>query len=508
VGSANNKRVLLVILDGFGHTDKKEHNAIHIAHPKHWEEWLKKYPHSLIQTSGFAVGLPEGIMGNSEVGHLSIGSGRVIKQEFTRISDFSKNKGFETLPDVNRVLQSQVGRLHLIGLLSDGGVHSDLDHMFGLIDATIRAKVKRDVCIHVITDGRDTPPKSAAMYIQKLEKKIAGHNNIRICTVVGRYYAMDRDKRWDRVELAYKYLTASQAPCFTTGSEAIADAYANNETDEFVKPRQVCKVGRILPEDQVIFYNFRADRAREISEAFALPGFKDFPTPVKVKPENWLCFTQYKKEYPFPILFEKENHVNLLGELVSRAGGKQLRIAETEKYAHVTYFFNGGEEKKSDGENWVMIPSPKDVATYDLKPAMSAREVTEKLLTEMDQDYKLMVVNYANGDMVGHTGIEPAAVKAVEVLDECLAKVVAKALSKNMDVLITADHGNCEEMVNPTTGEPFTQHTTNPVPLVWIGPSAQNKKLKDGILADIAPTILGLLEIPKSKEMTGQNLIS
>lgn len=507
MSDSSNKRVLLVILDGFGHTDKKEHNAIYLAHPKNWEGFLKKYPHSLIETSGRAVGLPEGIMGNSEVGHLNIGAGRVIKQEFTRISDFSKEKGFETLPDVKRVMNAKEGCLHFIGLLSDGGVHSDIDHLFGLIDAAVREKVTRNVCIHVITDGRDTPPKSGAGYIKKLEAKIKGLDNIRIATVIGRYWAMDRDKNWDRLQKTYTYLTQSQAPCFTNAADAIEDAYAKGETDEFVQPRQVSKIGRIKKGDQVIFFNFRADRAREISEVFALPGFKEFKTDVKIDPKNWVCFTQYQKDYPFPILFEKEYYANLLAGVVSENKLKQLRVAETEKYAHVTYFFNGGEEKPFPAEDRVLIPSPKEVATYDLKPEMSAFAVKDKVLEGLNADYGFIVVNFANGDMVGHTGIEPAAIKAVEALDKCLGEIVNLALQKNIDVLITADHGNCEEMINPTTGEPFTQHTTNPVPLVWISKSSEGKKIKDGALADIAPTVLKLLNLAQPKEMTGHSLI-
>lgn len=501
------KRVLLVILDGFGYTSKKEHNAIHLAQPKNWLSLLEKYPHSLLETSGRAVGLPEGIMGNSEVGHLNIGSGRIIKQEFTRISDFSREKGFETLAPIKKVFQQKVGAIHLIGLLSDGGVHSDIDHLFGLIDAAVRSNVKRNIFIHVITDGRDTPPQSGQGYIQKLEDKIKGHANIKIATVLGRYFAMDRDKRWERVEKAYHFMTESHGPCYISASEAIKEAYKKGETDEFVEPRQICKTGRISSQDQVIFYNFRADRAREISEAFALPEFKEFKTTIKIKPENWVCFTQYKKEYPFPILFEKEYYTNLLGELISKKGLKQLRVSETEKYAHVTYFFNGGEEKQYDGEDRVLIPSPKEVATYDLKPEMSAFEVKDKVLEGLDKDYALIVVNFANGDMVGHTGVEAAAIKAVQALDRCLGEIVNKAVQKEVTVFITADHGNCEEMVNQKTGEPFTQHSTNPVYMVWIDKASPGKKIKNGILADIAPTILDVMKIEKPVEMTGQTLI-
>lgn len=503
----SNRKICLIILDGFGHTEKTEHNAIHLAKPKCWKSFLDKYPHSLLETSGEAVGLPSGIMGNSEVGHLSIGSGRVIEQELTRISNFSKKAGFESLPDVKRVMTNPDGALHFMGLLSDGGVHSDLDHLFGLVDAAVRMKVTKPVNIHVITDGRDTPPQSAAEYIRKIEDKIAGLGNFRIATVVGRFFAMDRDKRWDRVEKAYQYMTQSKGPCFVSASAAIADAYAKGQTDEFVEPRQICKVGRISADDQMIFFNFRADRAREISEAFALPEFKEFPALTKIKPENWICFTQYQKDYPFPILFKKESHTGLLGEVIAAQNWKQLRVAETEKYAHVTYFFNGGEEKAFAGEERKLVQSPKDVATYDLKPEMSAFEVRDHVLDGMDRDYKMIVVNFANGDMVGHTGNEAAAIRAVEALDKCLCPIVEKGLALGWDILISADHGNCEEMRNPETDEPFTQHTTNPVPLVWIGAEAPKYQLKNGILADIAPTMLGLWGIDQPKQMSGCSLI-
>lgn len=500
------KKICLIILDGFGHTEKTEHNAIHLAKPKCWEGFLSQYPHSLLETSGRSVGLPEGIMGNSEVGHLSIGSGRIIEQEFTRISNFSKTNGFETLPDVARVMSAQEGALHFMGLVSDGGVHSDIDHLFGLIDAAVRMKVRRQVNIHVITDGRDTPPNSGVGYIKKLEAKIENLPNIRIATVMGRFYAMDRDKRWERTERAYYYMTRSHTPCFTSGRGAIEDAYANGESDEFIVPRQVCKIGRIGPSDQVIFFNFRADRARQISEAFALPEFTEFETPIKIKPENWICFTQYQKSYPFPILFQKQTHTHLLGELVAQQGWKQLRVAETEKYAHVTYFFNGGEEKAYSNEDRILVQSPKEVATYDLKPEMSAFEVRDHVLSGMDKDYQMIVVNFANGDMVGHTGNEAAAIKAVETLDKCLCAIVDKGLKNGWNILISADHGNCEEMSNPETGEPFTQHTTNPVPFVWIANNLPKMNLRNGALADIAPTMLKMWGITQPKEMTGKPL--
>ncbi|MEQ1877539.1 MAG: 2,3-bisphosphoglycerate-independent phosphoglycerate mutase, partial [Bdellovibrionia bacterium] len=482
-------KVILVILDGWGHSDKKEHNSVYLASPRNYDGYLKDYPHSLLTTHGEAVGLPEGIMGNSEVGHLSIGSGRVILQEFTRISQFGEEKGFETLADFNRVVSEPHGALHLIGLLSDGGVHSHINHLYKMIDAIERVNKTKPVYIHVITDGRDTPPDSGRGYIEELAKKISVVPNIKIATVVGRFYAMDRDKRWDRVETAYKALTEDSGPEYESAENAVAEAYAKGEGDEFIKPRRMLGTSRIRADDQIVFFNFRADRAREISEAFGVESFKEFPVKVKIKPKNWVTFSRYREDFPFPYLFEPQKHKRLLGEAVAERGLKQLRIAETEKYAHVTYFFNGGEETPYPGEDRLLIPSPKDVATYDLKPEMSAPFLTDELVKRIESDqYALIVVNYANGDMVGHTGIESAAIKAVKVLDECLGRVVGAALPRGYDILISADHGNCEEMVDGKTGKPLTSHSLNPVPLIWIGEKAEGGKLKNGILADIAPT--------------------
>ncbi|MGE3973034.1 MAG: 2,3-bisphosphoglycerate-independent phosphoglycerate mutase [Bdellovibrionales bacterium] len=500
------KKVILVILDGFGHSDIKEHNAIALAKTPNYSRFLQTYPHSLIETSGLAVGLPPGIMGNSEVGHLSIGSGRVIYQEMTRISQFAETEGFESLQDFKRVAADPNGALHLIGLCSDGGVHSDIAHIPKMLEAVARVNPKKPVYIHAITDGRDTPPQSGAGYMETLERECARFPNVKIATVIGRFYAMDRDKRWDRVETAYRALTVP-GEIFVTAKDCVLDAYKKSENDEFIKPRQVRGGKRIAQDDQVIFFNFRADRAREISQAFGFLDFKEFSAPVKVAARNWVTFTRYQESFPFPYLFHPQKHTRLLGELVAEKGLKQLRIAETEKYAHVTYFFNGGEEAPNPGEERILVPSAKEVPTYDLKPEMGAYTITEKLIAQIEQtDYALVVVNYANGDMVGHTGIVNAAIHAVDVLDECIGKLVKTALEKNYDVLITADHGNCEEMVNHQTGEPMTQHTTNPVPLIWIGNNSKGKKLKNGILADLAPTILKIYGWPQPVEMTGQAL--
>ncbi len=446
-------------------------------------------------------------MGNSEVGHLSIGSGRVIFQEMSRISRFAETEGFETLPDFKRVALEKTGAIHLLGLCSDGGVHSDINHVSKMLEAIHRVNPAKPVFIHAFMDGRDTGPKSGKEFIRSLQLQCDKYKSVKMATVVGRYFAMDRDKRWDRVELAYRALTVP-AEVFVTAEDCVEDAYAKGETDEFIKARQVRGGKRVSKEDQVIFFNFRADRARELSEAFAIKDFKEFSAPVKLEPKNWITFTRYQESYPFPYLFQPQKHSKLLAELVSERGLKQLRIAETEKYAHVTYFFNGGEEAPFEGEERILVPSAKDIATYDLKPEMSARIVTQKLIERLQAaEYGLVVVNFANGDMVGHTGVEKAAIKAVDVLDECLGEVLKVASKLDYEVLITADHGNCEEMVNLKTGEPMTQHTTNPVPLVWVGKQAAGKRLSNGILADLAPTILNIFGWPQPAEMTGRSLI-
>lgn len=507
--SKADKKVLLIILDGYGHSDVHEHNAIYLAKKPHIDAIEKEYPHSLIETSGESVGLPPGVMGNSEVGHLNIGSGRIIKQEFTKIADFAKEKGFETLPDVARIFKG-AGNIHIMGLFSDGGVHSHCEHLFLLLEAAKRMGVKNKIYLHLMTDGRDTPPQSALTYLDQLEAVMKKTGQGKVATVSGRYYAMDRDKRWDRVKLAYDAFTKQQKDLeMDTARHIIETAYAQGETDEFIKPKQVKGTERIKAGDSVIFINFRADRAREISQALAISGFKEFEAPVKIQPQQYLTFTQYEASFPFPVLFKPVQYKNLLGELVAAKGDKQLRIAETEKYAHVTYFFNGGEEKVFPGEDRALIPSPKEVATYDLKPEMSADLVTAELLKRVAQtEYRLIVLNFANSDMVGHTGVEKAAIKAVETLDACLGKIKDEFTKRGYDILITADHGNSECMVDPDTKAPHTAHTTNPVPFIWISGEAKKHKLENGRLCDIAPTILDILKWPKPADMTGRSLIS
>jgi 2,3-bisphosphoglycerate-independent phosphoglycerate mutase len=354
-------------------------------------------------------------------------------------------------------------------------------------------------------DGRDTPPKSGIQYINEIENFLQPFPNAKIGTVIGRFYAMDRDKRWERVEIAYKALTQKDSNSFSSAKMAIDDAYSKNETDEFVLPRQVTGTPRVSSDDQIVFFNFRADRAREISVAFGDPEFKSFEAKVKVKADNYITFSEYQEDFKFPVIFKRERPKNVLGELYASKGLRQLRVAETEKYAHVTYFFNGGEEEVFKNEERVMVPSPKDVKTYDQKPEMSVFEVTDEILKGMDQGFDLIVANFANGDMVGHTGNEEAAIKAVEAMDKCLGKILEKSENKKYEFIITADHGNCEQMIDPESGVSFTQHTTNLVPLVWVG--EKTKPLRNGGLADIAPTILDIVGWQQPAEMTGNSLI-
>jgi 2,3-bisphosphoglycerate-independent phosphoglycerate mutase len=504
----NNSKVLLMILDGFGFSKVHEHNAIFLAKKPNLDMLIARCPHSLIETSGTAVGLPAGVMGNSEVGHLNMGGGRVIKQELSKIGDFAKEKGYESLPEIKKLFSEKSGAIHIMGLLSDGGVHSHEEHLFSLLESAARTKCQRPIYIHVITDGRDTPPQSALKFITNLGNQIKTTGIGHIATVCGRFYIMDRDKRWERVEEAYKALTERSSIEFASAELAVKDAYEEKQNDEFIKPRQIKGGARIQKGDSAIFFNYRADRAREISQALCFTDFKEFPTPVKINPSEYVTFTRYDEKFPFPVLFKPETYTHILGELVAENGEKQLRIAETEKYAHVTYFFNGGEEKIYPNEDRVLVPSPKEVRTYDEKPEMSARALTTELIKKLETvDYKLIVLNYANSDMVGHTGVEPAAIKAIEVLDECIGRVCDEAKKKGYDVLITADHGNSECMVDPITKAPHTAHTTNPVPLIWVSPTGKSGKLDDGKLADIAPTILYLFGWPKPSEMTGHSLL-
>lgn len=507
----NKKPVMLMILDGFGISDNVDGNAVREARKPNYDELKAKYTHTTLSASGLDVGLPEGQMGNSEVGHLNIGAGRVVYQELTRITKSIKDEDFFENRALNFAIDAALknnSSVHLMGLLSDGGVHSHINHLKALITLCKKREVKK-VFVHCFLDGRDVSPTSSKEFIEELQKHMDNEGVGEIATISGRYYAMDRDNRWERVQLAYNAMVKGEGNTNTSPFAIIEDAYHHNKTDEFVIPSVVVKDGKpvatIKNKDSVIFFNFRPDRAREITRALKDKEFKGFER------ENlnitYVCMTQYDKSIEdVQIAYIPESYKNTLGEYVSSKGLKQLRVAETEKYAHVTFFFNGGVEEPNKGEDRVLIPSPK-VATYDLKPEMSAYEVTDAVLENIEKDeYDLIILNFANPDMVGHTGVIEAAVKAIEVVDHCLGKVVNKMLDYNGTVFITADHGNAECMIDYSTGKPMTAHTTNLVPFIYVSKEVGTLR-SGGILADIAPTILTNMELEIPSEMNGKSLI-
>ncbi len=508
------KPVALIILDGFGEREDAQDNAITVAKTPTWDRLKAEYPRQLIATSGNAVGLPDGQMGNSEVGHMNLGAGRIVYQNFTRINksiadgDFFENSALTGA--VDKAVDADKA-VHILGLLSPGGVHSHQDHMKTLADLAAKRGAKR-IYVHGILDGRDVPPQSAEPFVTDLENHMAGldlGDNAKLATLVGRYYAMDRDNRWDRVQLAYDMYTQGKAAYqAANGSEAIAASYERNEHDEFFKDTILGDAIKVEDGDSIIFANFRPDRAREITRAFVegseFDGFERTATPAL---SDFVMMTEYAASIKTSCAFPPSAITNDLGEYVSKLGKTQLRIAETEKYAHVTFFFSGGREDLYDGEERILINSP-DVATYDLQPEMSAPEVTDNLVRVIEeQKYDLIVCNYANGDMVGHTGVFDAAVKAVETLDESLKRVTDAILKVGGECLITADHGNCEQMLDPNGG-PMTQHTTGPVNLVHVSNQGKNVTLKEGgALCDIAPTLLNMMGESQPEEMTGQVLL-
>ena len=508
--------VLLAILDGWGCTAPGSGNAIHQARKPNMERWLRDYPHTTLVAHGEAVGLPAGQMGNSEVGHLNIGAGRIVYQDFTRINLALKTGDFFANPALTGVVarcRENGGALHLLGLVSDGGVHSHLDHLVGLVEMAARQGVER-VFIHAFLDGRDTPPRSGLGYLESLQTELTRIGVGRIATVSGRYYAMDRDNRWERVELAWQALVSGRGLVATEPLAAVRAAYDREESDEFVKPTVIAgaegrPVATIADGDSVIFFNFRADRARQLTRAFTRDDFNGFDRVARPRLAEFVTFTVYDKEFDLPVAFPPVALTRILGEEASRAGLPQLRIAETEKYAHVTFFFNGGRETPYPGEERLLVPSPREVATYDLKPEMSAPLVTEQLLARLGEGrFRLIVLNFANCDMVGHSGILAAAIKACETVDHCLGRLVAEVLRQNGAVLITADHGNAEVMIDPATGGPFTAHSSNPVPLLLIDEGHRSGRLAEGgSLRDIAPTVLDLLGLPVPAEMEGKSLI-
>ncbi len=505
--------VVLVILDGFGINPRKDFNAIANATTPNLDALLRDYPNSRLSMSGLDVGLPAGQMGNSEVGHMILGAGRIVYQDLTLIHKDIDEGGFfgnAVLLDALRKTKAKSDRLHLMGLLGDGGVHSHQRHMEALLEMAKRERLAQ-VFLHLFLDGRDTPPNSAEQFMLDLNEKLREFPNVKIATVSGRYYAMDRDKRWDRVEKAYVCLTQGIGNRAPSALAAIRDSYRAKVSDEFLLPTTIDGVvpdGLIGDGDGVIFFNFRADRARELTRALTDVDFNDFPRPRRVELVSYTTMTQYDETFHHPVAYQPREIRKILGEVASQAGIKQLRIAETEKYAHVTYFFNGGEESKFAGEERILIPSPKDVATYDLKPEMSARPVTEALVKHLrDTDVGLVIANYANADMVGHTGNFEAAVKAVEVIDECLGKVVDAVLAKKGKIIITADHGNIEQLIDYDTGMAHTAHTINLVPVILIDEAHRKCRLNTGTAIDVAPTVMQLLGVPQPAEMTGRSLI-
>jgi 2,3-bisphosphoglycerate-independent phosphoglycerate mutase len=508
-----NTPLALIILDGFGYRAEREGNAIAQAEMPFYNELLEKYPHTLIQASGECVGLPKGVMGNSNVGHLVMGAGRVVRTDVEYINHEIRAGGFAQNLVLNAAMDNAVKHdraLHLMGLVSDGLVHSSQEHAYALLRLAKDCEVPR-VYVHCFLDGRDTPPESADKYVTMMQEKCREIGIGEIASVVGRYYAMDRDKRWERTERAYKLLVHGEGEPATDPVAAIKKSYQRGVTDEFVAPVVMWRddrtpVATIQDGDAVIFFNFRADRARQITSALAVPGFNDFPTANRPH-THFVCFSVYDKTYPLPVAFPPELPRNILAEVFAGLGVNNLRLAETEKYAHVTYFFNGGTEREFPHEKRLLAPSPK-VATYDLAPEMSAFKITDKFLRALDErETDVFIMNFANPDMVGHTGKLDKTIEACQYVDTCLGWITKAVAFAKGTVLITADHGNAELMINPQTGEPHTAHTTNPVPFVLIDEGSIGVKLhSEGALEDVAPTMLGLLGIEKPVDMKGRDL--
>ncbi len=507
------KPTVLMILDGYGLRDTKEGNAVALAKTPVMDKLMKEYPFVKGYASGLAVGLPDGQMGNSEVGHLNMGAGRIVYQELTRITkeiqdgDFFENVEFKKAIDNVKANDSA---LHLYGLLSDGGVHSHNTHLYALLELAKREGLKK-VYVHCFLDGRDTPPKSGIDYVKELDEKIREIGVGAIASVTGRYYAMDRDNRWDRVEKAYKALTQGVGETAASGEEAVQQSYDKGETDEFVLPTVVMKdgapVATIKDKDSIIFFNFRPDRAREITRTFCADEFDGFDRGKRLD-VTYICFTEYDVTIPNKeIAFKKVTINNTFGEFLAAHNMTQARIAETEKYAHVTFFFNGGVEAPNPGEDRILVKSPK-VATYDLKPEMSAYEVCDKLVEAIKSDkYDVIIINFANPDMVGHTGVESAAVQAIEAVDKCVGRAVDAIKEVDGQMFICADHGNAEQLIDEETGEPFTAHTTNQVPFILVNADPSYQLREGGCLADIAPTLIELMGMEQPKEMTGTSLL-
>ena len=508
--------IVLTVLDGWGYRAEAKGNAIALARKPAYDELMRKFPNTLIHTSGPFVGLPEGQMGNSEVGHMNMGAGRIVHMDITRIDLLIANKHIQNVPLFRQAMErGRQGQLHLLGLLSDGGVHSHIQHLFALLEMAKLEKVEK-VFVHCFMDGRDTPPNSGRDYLRQLQQKMRELGVGEIATLVGRYYAMDRDNRWERVELAYRALVHGEAEIKTDDPvQALQRSYGQGVTDEFVKPIVVMKgngasaspVGLIRDDDAAIFFNFRADRARQMTFALAAPSFDKFANAKRPKNLFYVAMTKYDKNWPwlkYVIAPEKLEHI--LAQVFADLQYKNLRTAETEKYAHVTYFFNGGVEKPFAGEERILVPSPK-VATYDLKPEMSAAGITDTVVKAIEKgEFDAIIMNYANADMVGHSGRLEAAIKAVETVDAGLARIYQTLKPRGGAWIITADHGNAETMIDPATGGPHTYHTTNPVPFILVGDEDRVQLKPGGSLRDIAPTMLSILGQPRPKDMTGTDL--
>ena len=512
--SENDKTpTVLIVLDGWGHREETKDNAIATGVTPVWDRLWAESPHTLISASGADVGLPDGQMGNSEVGHMSLGAGRVIYQNISRIDQAIRDGSFNTNPVFNTAIDKALaadGAIHIFGLLSPGGVHSHEEQIFAAIRLAATRGAKR-VYLHAFLDGRDTLPRSAGPSLEKADALFEDLGCGRTATICGRYYAMDRDNRWERIERAYRLLTEGEAEQrAATSADGLAAAYQRDESDEFVEPTVICGDGQepavVADRDAVLFLNFRSDRARQLTRAFVDKSFNDFPRRRVPQLTDFVMTTEYAADIDASCAFPAEKLVNVLGDYLAKRDMTQLRIAETEKYAHVTFFFSGGREELFPGEDRELIASP-DVATYDLQPEMSAPELTDKLVAAITSGkYDLIVCNYANGDMVGHTGVFAAAVKAVEALDDCLGRVEQALLEVGGQALITADHGNCEQMLDYASGQNHTQHTTELVPLVYVGPRPLQLQASGGTLPDIAPTLLGLMNVPQPAEMSGSKL--
>lgn len=507
-------KVLLIVLDGFGDGKDYPFNAITHSRMPFYRSLTTRYPKAQLLTSGEAVGLPPGVMGNSEVGHMNMGAGRIVYQDLTRIDKSIREKQFQKNHGINATIQKvklSRGRLHLFGLLSDAGVHSHLSHLKAILEMCEQEGVP--AIVHAFTDGRDTPPQSGLQYAKALESFVNGLSLACIGSVSGRYFAMDRDQRWDRVAKAWSVLIGKAAPSSLSASAVIEKSYESGITDEFIEPTLLSSPRQsssaVRDGDGIFFYNFRADRARQLTRAFTQKDFHDFETGQRPQLAAYLCMTEYDKTFGLPVAFPPQNLTQMLPDVLAAHHLKQFRIAETEKYAHVTFFFNGSREKPYEGEQRILIASPKDVPTYDLKPEMSAPEVTQRLVARIEKgEENFMLVNYANPDMVGHTGNYEAAIKALETIDACLEKVVTAAIQSHYSVFITADHGNVEEMRECDHLEQIhTQHTLNPVPVHFISADFHYKLREGGVLADIAPSILEIMGLEKPAEMSGKSLL-